>query len=99
MQGMYNQPNLSSESMVTRTSTLLTSESSSSGDGTEAGLGTLSGRAVMAVGELFLRGMESVAMRQKLNELRRVFPHDDRRTGDEMEGHYRNLIELSRYFE
>ena len=94
---MYSQPNLSSESTVTRTSTLLTSESSS--DGTEVGLGTLSGRAVMAIGQLVLDRMESVAIHQKLNELRRVFPHDNRHAGDEMEGHYRNLIELSRYMD
>ena len=94
---MYSQPNFSSESTVTRASTLLTSESSSS-DGTEVGLGTLSGRAVMALGQVVLNRMEFVAIRQKINELRRVFPHDNR-AGGEMEGHYRNLIELSRYFD
>lgn len=60
----------------------------------------MSGRAMMAVGEAALRGIETLAIRRKLRVLNSVFPHKDTvlfRTIEDFAAVYYDVIELSRY--
>lgn len=62
----------------------------------EDGIGTLSGRAIYAVGEFALRGVDRIAIRRQLKLIESAFPHND---GDEIknvEQRYDIIFELSR---
>lgn len=76
----------------------LFSQSTNSSCSTEWGPGTLSGKALVAVGEAVIRGVDAVIQRRKLSIYRKQFPHSDLDTLgavniDEM---YADVLELSR---
>jgi len=63
------------------------------------GIGSLTGKAIVALGEATLRGVESFAIQVKLKKLKDSFPRkddDDTQALDSAEM-YRDLIELTRY--
>jgi hypothetical protein len=62
----------------------------------EPGIGTLSGRAVYAVGEAALRRLENLAIRRKLNNINATFPHSNDITIKNIESIYKDVLELSR---
>jgi hypothetical protein len=67
-----------------------------SSDTVEGGIGTLSGRAVYAVGEAALRGLENLAIRRKLRSINSAFPHGNVVVTKNMETLYNDVLELSR---
>ena len=60
------------------------------------GIGTLTGRAIYAVGEAALRGIEILAIRRKLRMINSFFPHNDDATTKNIEMKYDDVLELSR---
>jgi hypothetical protein len=74
------------------------SSSSSTGKlSTIWGPGTLTGKALEAFGKATLRGVENLVVRRKLASLRSVFPHRNDTTIKNIEQHYDDVLELSRY--
>jgi hypothetical protein len=61
------------------------------------GIGTISGRAIYALGEAGLRRMEMIMIRTKLTAVRGAFPHGDDTVVQNIEAIYDNVLELSRY--
>jgi hypothetical protein len=63
----------------------------------EAGIGTVSGRAIYALGEAALRRIDIIAILNKLRVTKGVFPHGDETTLPNIETIYDDVLELSRY--
>lgn len=61
--------------------------------GTVRGIGSVSGRAIIAVGELAIRGIESVNMRLRLRAIGVQLRQEDSSISDEA---YQDLLELQR---
>ena len=86
----YNES--SSSLYYSRPPTLYTTTSSS----TVPGIGSLSGKGILAFGRLILRGVEWVIIPQKLRVARSLFPHTDHATFEGIEQVYDDLLELTR---
>jgi hypothetical protein len=63
----------------------------------EAGIGTVSGRALYALGEAALRRIDIIAILNKLRVVKGVFPHGDDIAIPNIEAIYDDVLELSRY--
>jgi len=63
----------------------------------EAGIGTISGRAIYALGAAALRRIDIIAIPNKLRVVKSVFPHGDDTTLPNIETIYGDVLELSRY--
>jgi hypothetical protein len=62
------------------------------------GPGSLSGKAILALGKATLRGAETLIIRQRLRVISSNFPH---KNGDNIKGierMYEDILELSRFF-
>jgi hypothetical protein len=60
------------------------------------GPGTLAGKALEALGEATLRGVENIVIRRKLAAIRSVFPHTDTTDIADIDAAYDDVLELSR---
>jgi hypothetical protein len=63
----------------------------------EAGIGTVSGRAIYALGEAALRRIDVIAILNKLRVVKGAFPHADDTAIPTIEAIYDDVLELSRY--
>lgn len=61
------------------------------------GLGSLSGKAIFAVGTLELYLVEWIIIQQKLSSYARRFPHDDSTSLSDIEQIYSETLELTRF--
>jgi hypothetical protein len=79
------------------TNSLTASECTTTTSSTVPGLGELSGRAILALGKVTLRGAEYVIIRRRLEVISVKFPHlnVDRIPG--IEQMYDDVLELSRF--
>ena len=84
---------LRSPSIVSISSSTLASDTST----IEVGIGTLSGRAIYALGEAALRRIDIIAILKKLRVIKGVFPHRDDVAIPNVEEIYDDVLELSRY--
>jgi hypothetical protein len=80
----------------TRASSIVSSTTDTSSD-TVTGLGSISGRVVLGLGEVILRGLDNLVILQKLEVIKSAFPHDDNTVPDNIGTLYDNVLELSRY--
>jgi hypothetical protein len=77
-------------------------DSSISGSGTsctsstDQGIGTTSGRAIQAVGEFVLRGVETIIVRRRIASVLKIFPHNNELNSDGLEKAYDDVLEISR---
>jgi hypothetical protein len=101
MNGLLTHSNLSLvsfESESQRPPSIITFATDTSTDTVHAqGIGTLSGRAIYAVGEVMLRGIENLAIRRKIGKVITFFPHQDNIGTSDIEIIYDHTLELSRY--
>lgn len=75
----------------------LSSDGTTTTSSTVPGLGEISGRAILALGKVTLRGAEYVIIRRRLDAISAKFPHAN---GDRIPGieqMYDDILELSRF--
>lgn len=100
MNGLLTHSNLSLDSFRAPSIISLSTDSSRNSyisDDRVHGIGAISGRAVMAVGQVALRGMEHLAIRRKLRTIKSFFPHYDDLETKDAGLVYDDVLELSRY--
>lgn len=89
-----------SRSSISSSSFALSFASRSTGwtTSTEWGPGTLAGKALLAIGEAALRGVENLAIRRKLATYKSFFPHtdSDELTEIDVDQMYGDILELTR---
>ena len=100
MNGLLTHSTLSLDSC--RTSSIISLSTGSSGTSYKSedrvnGIGAISGRAVIAIGQVALRGMEHLAIRRKLRTIKSFFPHDDDLETKDINLMYDDVLELSRH--
>jgi hypothetical protein len=78
-----------------RTPSVITDNTDTSSD-TVTGLGTLSGRMVLGLGDAIRRGVENFSIRKTLGIIVSVYPHDDDVAPENVGSLYDDLLELSR---
>lgn len=97
MNALYLNSSLSLASESTFQPQSLASDFTSySSDGTVQGIGSVGGKAILAVGEATLRVFESLAIKRKLRIIHNVFPHKDYHEIKDIEKLYDDALELSR---
>ena len=74
---------------------VITDNTDTSSD-TVTGLGTLSGRMVLGLGEAFKRGLENLSIGKTLGMIASAYPHDDDAAPQNIGTLYDDLLELSR---
>lgn len=74
----------------------LHSSTTASSASTVRGVGSVTGRAALAVGRLLLRGVDSLMVQRKLNVIASVLPCDDAKLPPRYQCIYADLLELSR---
>jgi hypothetical protein len=78
-----------------RTPSVITDDTDASSD-TVTGLGILSGRMVLGLGDAIKRGVENISIRKKLGMIVSIYPHDDDAPPENIGRLYDDLLELSR---
>lgn len=78
-----------------RTPSVITDDTDASSD-TVTGLGILSGRMVLGLGDAIKRGVENISIRKKLGMIVLIYPHDDDAPPENIGRLYDDLLELSR---
>jgi hypothetical protein len=63
---------------------------------TTTGLGTLSGRVIIGLGDAVLQGIDYLVIHRALGVIKSAFPHDDDGAPDNIGTLYDNILELSR---
>ncbi|KAF9466981.1 hypothetical protein BDZ94DRAFT_95506 [Collybia nuda] len=93
----YNEslPSLESTS-ITDSLAELSSDGTTTTSATVPGLGVISGRAILALGNFTLRGAEYVIIRRRLNTIASNFPHRNTCHIQGIDQMYRDILELSR---
>jgi hypothetical protein len=79
------------------TNSLTSSECTTSTSSTVPGLGELSGKAILALGRVTLRGAEYVIIRRRLEAISAKFPHLNVDQTPGIEQMYDDVLELSRF--
>lgn len=64
---------------------------------TVPGLGEISGRAILALGKVALRGAEYIIIRRRLDTISAKFPHHNADRIPGIEQMYDDILELSRF--
>ena len=85
----------SSTASTVSTGTSCTATSSSTV--TVRGIGSLTGKALLAIGKATLRGGSVIAIQARLQMLKSQFPHEDSYESPNLPVTYRDVLELSRY--
>jgi hypothetical protein len=84
-----------STSSVESSSASSSSEYTTTSSSTNPGVGSITGKGILAFGKMAQRGLDGIIIRRRLTAMKSVFPHDD---GDEtLDKIYDDVLELSRY--
>ena len=93
---MRNPSLLSFQSSTASTSTVPTNVTTTSSS-TILGIGSLTGRALVTLGEATIRRGSAIVIQARLRTLKSQLPHDDSYISPKLSVAYRDVLELSRY--
>jgi hypothetical protein len=96
MRGLFKLSNVPFKSKESTRASSLASSTTDSSSSTAPGLGTLSGRLVIGLGDTVLRGVDHLVIRRALEMVKSIFPHDDDTAPDNIGTLYDDVLELSR---
>jgi hypothetical protein len=85
-----------SRSTLSLQDTISSGKYSSSTTSTHTGPGYLTGKAILTVGKLTLKGIEQLIISRRLSIIATHFPHNDADNIPGLHGMYADLLELSR---
>lgn len=85
-----------SSAMRPAPSTVASWETSSLASAVQPGIGSLSGKAALAVGNAALRRLEHLEVQRRLLLATSKFPHNDNEVSDNIIKVYHDILELSR---
>jgi hypothetical protein len=88
-----------STSSLESSSASSSSEYTTTSSSTNPGIGSVTGKGILAFGKMAQRGLDGIVIRRRLAAMKSVFPHND---GDEtsvqnLDKIYDDVLELSRY--
>lgn len=90
-------PSLLSFQSTTAPSSETSTSQTATSSGTILGIGSLTGKALVAFGKAVLRSASAVVIQTRLQTLKPYFPHGDRYESPDIPIVYRDVLELSRY--